>query len=443
MNHDSGTTTPVAKSPHGWRWIGILVVAALTIPPAWTQPSDAASDNSETNAVEVLPSAVAVEIAMRITGEVETLRELAFKREVPIRVIDDDEARTHMVRRLEKFQTLEELEQTQRSYELLGLLPEGFDLVETILEVLREQAGGFYDPDSGAFFVLDDIPSAMAPVIIAHELTHALEDQHFDLDKRLQEVKHDDDRVLARSAIHEGSATLLMTVYTSQAMQSGELDAAALLSFAELEQEKAATLDRLPPVFRRQLLAPYLLGSSFLVRGDLAGVMTQGYPTADINRVYADPPQSSEQILHPEKYWDEGARDEPRPVALGNAGRQLGRGWYKAIDGTLGELTIGLLVGAATPIGAGGAQQPDRWTNEAASGWDGDRWELWEADGSTVVLMGAVWDSPADAEEFVAALAGRRGMTWKAEGSSVALIAGDAGDRTERVLNRILKNLSD
>jgi len=192
------------------------------------------------------------------------------------------------------------------------------------------------------------------------------------------------------------------------------------------------------------LIAPYTLGAEFLVRGNMLRLMANGFPVEDVNRVYGDPPLSSEQILHPAKYWDEEPRDNPRPVDLGDAGRALGRGWARAMEGTLGELTLGILVGAPTPsLDSQDSQQAANWTNEAASGWGGDLWELWMRGDRAVILVGTVWDSPDDAEEFARALEPGRGLVWKVEDDAVAIVAGDAGKKTDRLLSHALESLTD
>ena len=444
MIHTCETARSPKRSPHGWGRIGIRVAAVLAFLVVVSVPFAAATDSAPVESGETLTVEQANAIAREIIPQVEQIRGLEFKREVPIEIIDQDRALEHIKKRLDQFQTPEELAHAQIVHELLGLIPEGLDLVETVLELIKEQAGGFYDPESGTFYVLDSIPRAVAPIVISHELTHALEDQHFGLDKRLDELKGDDDRLLAQTSVHEGSATCVMTLHMSRAMVSGEMDPTGLEEFFESEQEKAAKLEQLPVVFRRQLIAPYMLGAEFLLRGNMLRLMANGFPVEDVNRVFDDPPSSSEQILHPQKYWDEEARDDPRPVDLEDAGKLLGRGWMRAMRGTLGELTLGILVGAPTPAtDSQDVQQAANWTNDAASGWGGDAWELWTRGERAVLLVGTVWDSPADAREFAAALAPDGGLTWKVVGDTVAIVAGDGGKKTDRLLSRVSETLAD
>ena len=377
-------------------------------------------------------------LARRLQAEVAELRGLAFTRDVPVEVIDDDRAGEHLLSRIHEFQTAEELDRAELTLRVLGLLPQRFDVTAAFLDAMREQAAGYYDPATGAFYLLDDVPEAAARIVMVHELTHALEDQHFDLDGRLRAALDDDDRLVAHSAIHEGSATLLMMVYLLRAMAAGTLDASALESF----QGMAGTdvLGTLPDILARQLIAPYLLGPTFLARGNRFGVTGGGYPAADVDRVYREPPASSEQILHPEKYWTEERRDPPIPVALGDAGSLLGERFVRTATGVLGELGLGPLVGATVPTDLGdvGAQDGARWTNVAAAGWGGDRWELWQRGGAAVVLLLTVWDSATDAQEFLAGVREHTRFPARASGNRVALVAGASRRRSDAVLERLV-----
>jgi len=384
---------------------------------------------------------LAKHVIEEVIPEVESIRGLAFKSDVPVEVVSDDQARAHILDRVDEFGMREQLSRTQQAYRLLGLLPPDVDILEAFLAALREQAGGFYLPSTKSFYLLDDMPAGAVRVLTAHELTHALEDQHFDLDKRLLEVMDDDDRLFARGAVHEGSATLLMTVYTTKAMLAGQLDLAAIQRY-EQEFGSSGGLEQLPPVLLRQLLGPYVLGPGFLARGGLAAVALNGFPVEDTNRAFRDGPQSSEQILHPQKYWSDDDRDDPRPVDLGDAGSVLGRRWRKASEGVLGEISLAVMTGADTPTDAARLllQGGRAWTNEAASGWGGDRWQLWRKGRSAVALLLTVWDTEGDAREFAAALESND-LAVRRRGDGVAVVAGDARKRTEALLGAMLDSL--
>jgi hypothetical protein len=410
---------------------GALAATPPEAPPAGNPTAAAALTQAKTRA------------AVRdVAGVVETIRQLKFKSRVPVDAIDDAHARVYATGRLFRFTTREQIAAETRAYTQLGLLPEGSDLLGEYLDVLKEQAGGFYDPTSKSFYLLQDMPPALLPMLAAHELTHALEDQYYDFDARLREAGDDDDRMFAVSAVHEGSATLVMALYAARQMRSGALNGEEFLDLADSEAGQAEKLSAMAPVLRRPLLGSYLLGSDFLRRGPAPAPGSSGLPVEAIDRCYHDGPRSSEQILHPEKYWDPQRRDDPRPVSLDGAGALLGPGWTRAAGGVLGELILGVLVGVPTPSGrmdepAGGT---DDWTNAAAAGWGGDRWELWRRGSESVTLLATVWDSDADAAEFAAALPPRRdGFAWERRADRVAIVAGAAGDRGGALLDRLLQ----
>ena len=420
-----------------------LTTVAIAI-PAYASPQAAGDEQGEdaapTDAASMTISE-AREAVVATLSKVETIRGLEFKKPVPVEVVDDAAVREHALERLRKFYGEEQFRAQQTAYILLGLLPEGTDILDEYLQVLAEQAGGYYSPSDKSFFLLDDMPAGMAPILAAHELTHALEDQHFNLDARLEEAFPNEDWGFARSAVHEGSAMLVMSLYMAGAMADGTVTASDLQAMGETEAGRAEKLMAMPTALRRPLMASYLLGMNFLSRGDLS-VISSGFPTGDVNRCYREGPQSSEQILHPEKFWDPSRRDDPTSVELRKAGRVLGRGWKRVESGVLGELVLGVMVGVPTPSSLGamsGALGGKDWTNAASTGWDGDLWELWTRGDSAVVLLMTVWDSAEDAVEFEAALEARPGLAWKVQGSQVALVSGDAGGKTEALLEALLR----
>jgi len=403
--------------------LGVVLFAASSLPAA--------------DAAALLSAAEARRLVDEVVPYVEQLRGLTFKQPVEVEVVDDAAMRDYVLARLAAFEQDEHLEILQEAYRLLGLIPQEAKLIDLVLVAMEEQAGGYYDPGKKSYYLMDDVPQAAAPIFTAHELTHALEDQHYDLDARLRSAIDNDDRALAMSAVHEGSATLLMSVYLAGAMLRGELDPTALGELAAGEAGKAEKLQAMPDVLVRQLIGPYILGATFLSGGNLLN-MAAGYPSEAIDRAMRSGPTSSEQILHPEKYWNEKQRDEPRKVKIPSPKKALGRGWKLEGTGVLGELTLGSLVGAETPI-MSAMPDPAGWTNAAASGWGGDLWQLWRRDGELLLLLRIDWDSPADAVEFVEALPAGGRLAISRHEERVAIVAGEAGERAERLLARMLK----
>src|SRR4030095_3676277 len=118
---------------------------------------------------------------------------VSLTKPVPVSVIEDTKARAYALARFRRMTPEATIRADQTAYRLLGLVPPDTDLVRTLLDVLEEPAGGYYDPQTKSFYLLDDMPRAMTGMLAAHEMTHALEDQRYDLDARiLKVIEHDD-----------------------------------------------------------------------------------------------------------------------------------------------------------------------------------------------------------------------------------------------------------
>ena len=365
--------------------------------------------------------------------DLEAIRGLTFKQKVPVKVVDDAKARAYALARFKRMTPEAKIAADTKAYQLLGLVPPGTDILKTMLDVLEEQAGGFYDPQTKSFYLLDDMPRMMTGPLTTHEMTHALEDQYYDIDRRIEKVLDDDDAAFAVAALAEGSASLTMGVAIAK------LDASEREKMADSEAGRAEKLDAMPGVLRRQLLGPYILGALFLARGDLAS-LAGGYPQADAKAAWDKMPRSSEQILHPEKYWDPAKRDEPVKVTVPDPSKVLGEGWTHTGGGVLGELTLGGLVGALAPTAQDqeAMVRASRWTNAAATGWGGDRYELWTKGKAAVVLLLTQWDTPSDATEFEAALhATSPKLNARRSGATVGIVAGASADKLAPLLDRL------
>ena len=382
----------------------------------------------------------AIELARTVTPRVEEIRGLKFKRPVAVKVVDDQTARRHFKARIAKEYPEARLRADERAYAQLGLIPAGTQLLPGFLDILEEQAGGFYDPESDTFYVLDDMPKAVGPILVAHELTHALDDQHYGIDGMLDQVKEDDDRAAAVGAVVEGSGTLVMTAFLMQEMQAGRLQLEALAELQKSEAGQGARLTAALPFLRRSLLSSYALGFPFLLRGDLLKLTS--FDPADLNRAFEKPPASSEQILHPEKYWDAAKADAPVVVALPDLAKLFGPGWALAGHGTLGELNLALLTDAPTPNG----NSPDAlvaaaWTNEGAAGIGGDAYQHYSNGTKGETVLATVWDTEKDALEFEKALRPLSGRRAYRRGAAVVIVAGDAPQRMEALAAAVFAGL--
>ena len=371
-----------------------------------------------------------------IEPDVERLRGMLFKTKVPVQVVDDAQARAFFEERVTDFWPVERQEADETAYRQLGLWPTEQSMVDAILDLMEEQAGGFYDPKTDAFYVLGDMPRSAAPIIIAHELTHALDDQYYDLDGQIEALLDDTDRAAAYGAVVEGSGTVIMTRYMSDMIDE---DVISLTSLGEMQANEAVqgeALANAPAYLSRSLLFSYVMGMHFLLEGKGALAIGDLDP-AEIDRAFRDSPQSSEQILHPERYWVE--KDEPRPVTLPDLSATLGPGWSLRRGDSMGEMLLPLLTGGGR-IDTKSAEMmsPSAWTGLPTVGWGGDRWQLYEAPaagaaGGThggkryVTLLATLWETDQDAQEFEDALTAPEGSHVERRGPAVVIVAGAEG----------------
>src|SRR5262245_18132720 len=381
----------------------------------------------------------AAALAVEIAPLVEEIRGSKFEHPVPVEVVDDAAARTHFQSRMQKYWPETQMHAEEIVYAQLGLLPPKSDLAGEVYDVLEEQASGLYDPDRDTFFVLGDMPRSIAPIITAHELTHALDDQHFGIDTLLADTGDSNDRTGALDAVVEGSGTAVMSVFIVRQIQAGKLDPHALVEYQHSEAGQAGRLKATPLFVQRSLLAPYILGMAFLLRGEMVRMKTGGITPSDIDRASRDPPQSSEQILHPEKYWDPARRALPRRVEFPDLSATLGPGWSRIDKGDLGELTLALITGLDPGDPTSTDRPLQRWTNDAASGWGGDLWHLYRRGDQAVTVLATVWDTERDAREFETALRLPPGTRTRRKGDAVIVVAGDAGEKAGDLLDRTLK----
>lgn len=307
----------------------------------------------------------------------------------------------------------------------MGLMPEAGSFAQTIMDVLISQVGGFYDPTEKAFFMMAEsarFGDTVNRMLIAHELCHALDDQYVDLGKMMKHGSGGsltDDESFAIGGVVEGSATALMFAWMKEKMRAGEVDMGQMLELQKAEAERNKTLLEAPRYFTL-IVANYMVGQHFMTKG--VGAMApggDGDTGASIEDVAKNLPRSTEQLLHPEKYWDAGARDEPVRIADDDAVAKQIASWAGSpvIErNTLGELVAALVAtGDDKKLNLVLVAQPTYWTNKYARGWGGDRLYLVgeQVDDGPVSRAGAVWitawDSVADREEFVAGVKRARG----------------------------------
>jgi hypothetical protein len=364
----------------------------------------------------------------RITGEmlekIPRLRGLKVKGEIERRWTTRDEMRKDMVAMAEKDMPPERRKATSRLYGLLGLLPEGSDVLEVEAAAMAGGVAGYYDPEKKVFCLVKGFSEDGSRPIVFHELTHAVEDQYYDYFDRMKkwDEAHQTDRSMAVRAVVEGSAQKFTEAFMesepgleerffSAAMKEAQADGAAAMK---------AQLQAPPYLMIEMAMFPYHNGSRFL-RSVLPRLPAPGEGEDPMARLYADPPASTEMVLHPDKYL--GERDLPREVKLPEVASVLGEGWKEDHQDTMGELGLGMALNmwiyksgfqaqlqscALLPEG-GFKKMSDTLkigvrfrgkTAVASEGWDGDRIALYSKGEETCMAWATAWDTEQDAKEF-------------------------------------------
>ncbi len=272
-----------------------------------------------------------------------------------------EEIRAYLLQKMKEDKDADKRYADQKTMEKLGLLPKDYPLEQTLVKVLTEQIAGLYDPDSHEFFIADWTSPADERSIMSHELTHALQDQHFHIDQWTEAAKPNDDAELARDAVIEGSAMAAMLDYELGGKGSirdlGDFDPSMLLGDVDSSPELA----KAPKVLQDELLFPYLAGIQFSQRVLKA---SNGWP--DFHKVFEKPPASTQQIMHPDLYM-QGVM--PAKIELPATKGAISSEWKKLDENNMGEFGVQEIFKQFLA--------KNRATSVAAT-WAGDRYAIFE-----------------------------------------------------------------
>jgi hypothetical protein len=391
------------------------VALATTPPPAPTgslTPSPTASPSAAASAGQSVPAPTAIsspatgshqptetvppDIAAQIDAVVATVpqvRQLSPTKPVPYFMISRAQFQSDLQADFDKENSATDVATEGRALQRLGLLPAGSDLRQQILDLNGGAVAAFYRPDTGSFYIIERTQpfGPLDRVYVAHEYTHALQDQHFDLEGNRIKDPAEADAALAQLAVIEGDATDTMILWARANLSVNEQIQVAASS---LQQAQQTDLSGIAPILARQLNFPYAEGLEFATQ--LQDQM--GWDA--VNQAIQVPPASTEQILHPEKYL---SHEAPVAVALPDASDNLNNGWSRTFQQTVGEASLEVLVagGEKPTTTLTGAQV---WPHaDVAAGWAGDRIYMWEGpDGKWAIGWVLAWDTAADADEFAA-----------------------------------------
>jgi hypothetical protein len=356
----------------------ICLVAGTFLPSSQAQTAGAAPGRN----------AAIVSTTAAVLKETSELRELTILKEVKSGAQSRDDIQRMIIKNLDADTTPAEMHAAEVFLKAFGLAPNEFAYRSFLIKLLTEQVAGYYDPKAQQFYLADWIELEGQKPVMAHELTHALQDQHFNLKRFEKWPKGESDSELAAHALIEGDATLAMTLY----MAKNPLVALAFVRTLGAQELAAEQFKQAPRALRESLLFPYEEGSAWA---------TQLYKRGGwqmVSQAFSKLPQSTEQILHADKYF---AYEAPQKLTLPEFKAILGPTWKRIDTGVNGEWGCYLIL--------------DEFINntteskQASAGWGGDRFALYETGKPNEVFVAqfTAWDTALDAKEFFDAYAKR------------------------------------
>ena len=411
------------------RCAGKLCVFLLTTAWIVSPPAARAASPTEPDAA----TRVARKLAADISRSVARIRGLPLRRPLKVGVYDATALRAFVLRQIDQAGGARYLANLGRALMQFGLVPPGSSLRDTYVKLLAAQVAGLYDPASKELRVMRKLvpvgvqlpnplhaltgsPEDQLRFVMAHEIVHALQDQRWDLRRLTRDRRGQTDLETALASLLEGDATLGGLLWAMEDRQ-GAADLQAILAAGPAMQRvlngalSLAKVGLLPggaglaeasPFLQERLVVPYSAGLGLCMAA--AGRRMTGKNgrsaqagMAGVDALYATPPLSMEQVLHPEKLWGGTpgqAPDYPIVLKLPDVRALLGRGARRLYTDDLGELYIRRLLRAAMA-----ETQADR----AAAGWGGDRYALYKTPHGDAVVWLTTWDTTDDALEFAAA----------------------------------------
>ena len=332
-----------------------------------------------------------------IEADVSEIRELERLQDTSLTFLAREHFKAEFSAPAEDTDSRDDSERIFAFYRALDLVPPEIDLESVFLDFYTANVAGYYKFEGNEITILRPPGALYAPlslverIIYAHEFTHVLQDQHYDLVQIWERVSESDnedsfDRMLATSAYIEGDAqTVALELLDRLLMRMSDRELDYVIRQSQQHISLPATPKHVPAVIQAAFVFPYEQGKEF-VSTLVANMDWNGLHQAFTSK----PPQSTEQIYHPDRYLaDEG----PIAVSLPELGKIIGEGWTLRYDNVVGEFYLRQHLDTLLD---------NDYVSTAASGWGGDRMQLYvdNASGDLLWLLHLVWDSPRDASEF-------------------------------------------
>lgn len=239
---------------------------------------------------------------------------LPIKRSVKKKIVDRDQVEKYLSEKFESDIDRIRFERSELVLKKFGLLPRSFNLHNFLIKLLTEQIAGYYDEKSRTMNLLDWVAPDMQKAVMAHELTHALQDQSYDLDKmskheeeiekhgleNLKALLDNDEQSTCRSAVLEGQGMIVLLDYMLAPAGKSVENSPRIVDMMQSSMEKdkgSPIFDSAPPLLQEELIFPYRQGTNFIKELLLAGGKKLAY-TGVLDRM----PQTTREIMEPKEY---------------------------------------------------------------------------------------------------------------------------------------------
>jgi hypothetical protein len=339
-------------------------------------------------------------VIAQVMRQVEQIRGFGYSDQVAAKPVSQEEIGRDIVEYADIAYPKGQFARRSVAWDTIGVIPDGTNLRAVYESYGSSQVIGYYDTVTGELkFTGSESPSPLERITLAHELTHAIDDQRFGLERLdvLGAECRDEDSAAALALV-EGNATFFMLRWAESFLTAAEQIQVGI---------EAATQDTstegIPPFVTRLQAWPYDQGMRFISALDSRGGLDA------VDEAFLDLPTSTEQIIHPERY----PNDAPTPVDVPDLSAELGPGWEDLDVMAIGEAWLQIALGLRIDGSDAGA---------AAAGWDGGTYRAWSDGSETAVVLSTAWDGSDDAREFADAM-----TDWIDQGDEPAIVLGSDG----------------
>jgi hypothetical protein len=398
----------------------LLLLVAIAGAQAGSPESKQTSPAVSTTAEEQKISPAEAEKLFRSVDEIlgfaskDTL--FPIKHEVKRRLVSRDEVESYVVKHTSEDEDARRLRRSELVLKKFGLLPRDFDLGTFLVALLKEQVAGYYDPKTRTVNLLDWVNAEQQKPVLAHELTHALQDQSFNLEKYMKPIDSDlvrkkeitaqdienDEVSTTRQAVVEGQAMAVLVDYMLEPMGLSLKDSPQMVQSLK-DGMLAGTADSVQfhnaPIYMKEALTfPYRYGIDFI-----ANLLVKGGKEKAFADLFKNPPLTTRQIMEPQTYL---TGEHLPPMTVPDL-RQLFKNYDRFDVGAVGEFDVAILVDqyAGPEI-----------SNKMYPHWRGGYYcavrPKGDANGALGLLYASRWSNPEKAANFAAIYASALGKRY-------------------------------